>query len=93
VVSVVNMALQEYTERSGEQLTLHSVCGASLLKEEGLKNCYHINFLACHVGSGSGVGAPVLFFTEAIILSCDETDISLCVPVDPVTDIGMPPPL
>ncbi|CAD6259573.1 unnamed protein product [Miscanthus lutarioriparius] len=88
VVNVVNMALQEYTQRSGEQLTLHSVCGASLLKEEGLKNCYHINFLACHVGSGSGVGAPVLFFTEAIILSCDETDISLCVPVDPVTDIG-----
>lgn len=88
VVNVVNMALQEYTQRSGEQLKLHSVCGASLLKEEGLENCYHINFLAYHEGSGSAVGAPVLFFTEAIILSCDETDIRLCVPVDPVTDIG-----
>ena len=93
MVNVANMALQEYTQRSGQQLTLHSVCGSNLLKEEGLKNCYHINFLACHDGSGSRVGTPVLFFTEAVIISCDETDIHLCVPVDPVTDIGMPPPL
>lgn len=91
VISVVNTALQEYISRSGEQLTLHSVCGVCLLKEEGLNNCYHINFLAYHMDSGSAVGAPVLFFTEALILSCDEVDIRLCVPVDLVTDIGKLP--
>lgn len=88
VINVVHMALQEHILRSGDQVTLHSVCGASLLKEEGLKNCYHINFLAYHNGSVSEVGAPVLFFTEAVVLSCDKTDIHLCVPVDLVTDIG-----
>lgn len=58
----VNMALQEYISRSGEQLTVHSVCGASL------NDCYHINFLAYDNSSGSAAGAPVLFFTEAVIL-------------------------
>ncbi|KAF8718196.1 hypothetical protein HU200_025687 [Digitaria exilis] len=93
VTSAVNMAMQQYASQSGEQLTLHSVCGVSLLKEEdeeGLNNCYHINFLAYHTVSGSAVGAPVLFFTEAVVPSCDETDIRLCVSVDLVTDIGMP---
>ncbi|KAL6645326.1 hypothetical protein ACP70R_016934 [Stipagrostis hirtigluma subsp. patula] len=88
VLNVVNNALQHYTLRSGDQLMLHSVCGVSLLKEEGLHNCYHINFLAYQEDSGTRVGAPVLFFTEAIILASNETDIRLCVPVDPVTDIG-----
>ncbi|CAN6321259.1 unnamed protein product [Urochloa humidicola] len=88
VINVVNTALQEYMSRSGEHLTLHSVCGASLLKEEELNNCYHINFLAYHMDSGSAVGTPVLFFTEAIILSSGETDIRLCVPVRLFTDIG-----
>ena len=80
----VNMALQEYISRSGEQLTVHSVCGASL------NDCYHINFLAYDNSTGSAAGAPVLFFTEAVILSSDETNIRLCIPVDLVTDIGMP---
>ena len=62
---------------------------ASLLKE-GLNDCYHINFLAYDKDSGSAAAAPVLFFTEAVILSSDETNIRLCVPVDLVTDIGMP---
>ncbi|KAL6847713.1 hypothetical protein ACP4OV_022501 [Aristida adscensionis] len=83
VLSVVNAALQEYTQRSGEQLMLHSVCGVNLLKEEGLTNCYHINFLAYPTE-----GAPLLFFTEAVILASNDTDIRLCVPVDPVIDIG-----
>ncbi|KAG2554376.1 hypothetical protein PVAP13_9KG613900 [Panicum virgatum] len=87
VNNAVNMALQEYISRSDEQLTLHSVCGVSLLKE-GLNDCYHINFLAYDKDSGSAAGAPVLFFTEAVILSSDETNIRLCIPVDLVTDIG-----
>jgi hypothetical protein len=91
VINAVNMALEEYISRSGEQLTLHSVCGVSLLME-GRNDCYHINFLAYDKDSGSAAGAPVLFFTEAVILSSDETNIRLCVPVDLVTDIGMPPP-
>ncbi|TVU48433.1 hypothetical protein EJB05_08069 [Eragrostis curvula] len=88
VLSVVNMALQDNYLLSGEQLMLHSVCGASLLKEEGLNDYYHINFLAHHGVSGSVVGTPVLFFTEATILASDEISILLCVPVDPVADIG-----
>lgn len=96
VLNVVNTALQEHYLRSGEQLTLHSVCGASLLKEVGVDDCYHINFLAYHRVSCSAMCAPVLFFTEAIILASDEINTRLIVPVDPVTDIGMPlssPPL
>ncbi|CAN6290496.1 unnamed protein product [Urochloa humidicola] len=89
VLNVVNRALQEYMSRSGEQMTLHSVCGASLLKKEELDNCYHINFLAYYMDSGSAVGAPMIFFTEAIILSSGETDIRLCVPVHLVTDVGV----
>ncbi|KAL6648984.1 hypothetical protein ACP70R_013208 [Stipagrostis hirtigluma subsp. patula] len=88
VLSVVNMALQQYTLQTGEQLILHSVCGVNLLDKSGLNNCYHINFLAYRKDCDSVVGAPVLFFTEATILTRDESDIHLCVLVDPATDIG-----
>ncbi|GJM85358.1 hypothetical protein PR202_ga01799 [Eleusine coracana subsp. coracana] len=91
VLNVVNTALREHYLRSGKQLMLHSVCGSSLLKEEGRNDCYHINFLAYHKVSGSAMCAPALFFTEAIILASDEINIRLRVPVDPVTDTVVVP--
>ncbi|CAO1941032.1 unnamed protein product [Urochloa humidicola] len=89
VLHVVNMAAQRHTLQTREHLILHSVCGASLLNEQGLSNCYyHINFLAYRKDSNSAVGAPVLLFTEAAVLDCNEIDVHLCVLVDPLTDIG-----
>ncbi|TVU48392.1 hypothetical protein EJB05_08028, partial [Eragrostis curvula] len=84
VLNVVNMALQGHC-------TIRRAADASfcvLLKEEGLNDFYHINFLAYHKASGSAACAPVLFFTEAVILASAEIDIHLCVPFDLVTDIG-----
>ncbi|RLN21814.1 uncharacterized protein C2845_PM07G36280 [Panicum miliaceum] len=88
VLDVVNMASQHYALQTGEQLILHSVCGVSLLNEQGLEGYYHINFLANRKDSGSAVGAPVLLFTETIVLAHDEIDVHLCALVDPLTDIG-----
>ena len=90
MLAVVNMASQHYALETGEQLILHSVCGVSLLNDQGLDNgYYHINFLANRKDSGSAVGVPVLVFTEAIVLAHDEIDVRLCALVDPLTDIGM----
>ena len=91
MLAVVNMASQHYALETGEQLILHSVCGLSLLNDQGLDNgYYHINFLANRKDSGgSAVGFPVLVFTEAIVGARDEIDVHLCVLVDPLTDIGM----
>ncbi|CAO1947332.1 unnamed protein product [Urochloa humidicola] len=59
VLDVVNMAAQRHTLQTGEQLILHSVCGANLLNEQGLSNCYyHINFLAYRKDSNSAVRPP-----------------------------------
>jgi hypothetical protein len=94
VLDVVNMASQHYTLQTGEELVLHSVCGASLVSEEGMNNCfYHINYLASRKYSGSALGIPVVLFTEATVLAQDEICINLCVIVDPAKEIGMQPPL
>ena len=89
VLKVVTAALQKYTVQSEEQFVLHSVCGVNLLKEESLDNCYHINFFAHRQESGSALGAPLLFFTEALVPAFDDSRIRLCVVVDPLTEIGI----
>lgn len=88
MVKVVRVALFKYTLQSEEQFVLHSVCGVNLLKNESLDNCYHINFFARRKESGPVLGAPLLFFTEAIVPAVDESSIRLCVVVDPLTEIG-----
>ena len=91
MLAAVNLASQHYALQTGEQLILHSVCGVSLVNDQGLDDgYYHINFLANRKDSGgSAVGFPVLVFTEAIVLAHDEIDVRLCALVDPLTDIGM----
>ena len=90
MLAVVNMASQHYALQTGEQLILHSVCGVSLVNDQGLDDgYYHINFLANRKDSGgSALGFPMLVFTEAIVRARDEIDVRLCVLVDPLTDIG-----
>ncbi|KAK1687266.1 hypothetical protein QYE76_048114 [Lolium multiflorum] len=88
VLKVVTVALGKYTLQSGEQFVLHSVCGVNLLEKERLDNCYHINFFAHRQESGSVLGAPLLFFTEALVPAFDDSSIRLCVVVDPLTEIG-----
>uniref|UniRef100_A0A453G1C8 Uncharacterized protein n=1 Tax=Aegilops tauschii subsp. strangulata TaxID=200361 RepID=A0A453G1C8_AEGTS len=93
VLEVVAAALRWHTLESGQHFVLHSVCGVNRLCKEGLDNCFHINFLACRKISVSGSvvsGAPMLFFTEAVAptSACDESNVQLCVPVDPLTEIG-----
>jgi hypothetical protein len=65
------------------------VCGVNLLKKERMDNCYHINFFAHRQESGSVLGAPRLFFTEALVPALDDTSIRLCVVVDPLREIGI----
>ena len=90
MLAAVNLASQHYALETGEQLILHSVCGVSLLNDQGLDDgYYHINFLANRKDSGgSALGFPMLVFTEAIVRARDEIDVRLCVLVDPLTDIG-----
>ncbi|CAM0883828.1 unnamed protein product [Alopecurus aequalis] len=88
VLKVVKVALRKYTLQSGEQFVLHSVCGVNLLKEESLDNCYHINFFAHRQESGSVLGAPLLFFMEALVPAFDDSSVRLCVLVDPSREIG-----
>lgn len=89
VLKVVTVALRKYTVHSEEQFVLHSVCGVNLLKKERLYNCYHINFFAHRLESGSVLGAPLLFFMEALVPAYDDSSIRLCVVVDPLTEFGM----
>jgi hypothetical protein len=89
VLKVVAVALRKYALQSGEQFVLHSVCGVNLLKKERLDNCYHINFFAHRQESGSVLGAPLLFFTEALVPAFDDSSIRLCVVVDPLKEIGI----
>jgi hypothetical protein len=37
------------------------------------------------------LGAPLLFFTEALVPAFDDSSIHLCVVVDPLTEIGIFP--
>jgi hypothetical protein len=89
VLKVVTVALRKYALQSEQQFVLHSVCGVNLLKKERLDNCYHINFFAHRQESGSVLGAPRLFFTEALVPALDDTSIRLCVVVDPLREIGI----
>ncbi|TVU37440.1 hypothetical protein EJB05_10755, partial [Eragrostis curvula] len=81
---VVELALQRHAAQTGEELSLHFICGKHKFYKDSAIH-HHINFLAKRkttaAAAGEAAAAPALFFAEVDALARDAGDVTLCCPV------------
>uniref|UniRef100_A0A0A9GIR4 Uncharacterized protein n=1 Tax=Arundo donax TaxID=35708 RepID=A0A0A9GIR4_ARUDO len=86
LVHVADMALHKYNLQTKQEFQLQAICGDNVVSEKESLDHLHLNFLAHPTGRPTSM--PSLFFSEAIVPTHDDKDISLCVMVDTAIDIG-----